>query len=190
MLWIIFLGFFGSLAVLVSFCMTTTKTLRTIALASNVLFGLYGLLGHVYPILVLHMILLPINLARLRQLRSRSSPRQPVIDSPTNSVGHCSNGLTARTLKAATPAGRVIYRKWLRGGMVYYALLAIVFGLFVIVNHTKLGSESVVTAVSRSALTAARTLSVQGCSIYTRSRCDNRGGDRRTWTGEHHDLKG
>src|ERR1700730_7232388 len=111
MLWILFLGFFGSLAVLVSFCMTTTKTLRTIALASNVLFGLYGLLGHVYPILVLHMILFPINLARLRQLRSRSSPRQP---SPTNSVGNCSNGLTARTLKAATPAGHVIYRKWLR----------------------------------------------------------------------------
>jgi hypothetical protein len=190
MLWIIFLGFFGSLAVLVSFCMTTTKTLRTIALASNVLFGLYGLLGHVYPILALHMILLPINLARLRQLHSRSSPRQPAIDSPTNSVGHCSNGLTTRTLKAATPAGHAIYRKWLRGGMVYYALLAIVFGLFVIVNHTKLGSESVVTAVSRSVLTAARTLSVQGCSIYTLSRCDSRGGDRRTWTGEHHDLKG
>src|SRR6266852_3827034 len=129
MFWIIFLGFFGSLAVLASFCMTTTKTLRTVALASNVLFGLYGLLGHVYPVLLLHMILLPINLAKLRQMRSRSSPREPVIDSPTNSVGHCSNGLTAHTLKAATPAARVIYRKWLRGVMVYYALLVIVFGL-------------------------------------------------------------
>jgi hypothetical protein len=157
MLWIIFLGFFGSLAVLASFCMTATKTLRTVALASNVLFGLYGLLGHVYPVLLLHMILLPINLAKLHQMRSRSSPREPVIDSPTNSVGHCSNGLTARTLKPATPAERVIYRKWPRGVMVFCASLAIVFGLFVIVNHTKLGSESIGTAASRSTVTAART---------------------------------
>lgn len=157
MLWIIFLGFFGSLAVLASFCMTATKTLRTVALASNVLFGVYGLLGHVYPVLLLHMILLPINLAKLHQMRSRSSPREPVIDSPTNSVGHCSNGLTARTLKAATPAERVIYRKWPPGVMVFCASLAIIFGLFVIVNHTKLGSESIGTAASRSTVTAART---------------------------------
>jgi hypothetical protein len=147
--WIIFLGFFGSLAVLASFCMTATKTLRTVALASNVLFGLYGLLGHVYPVLLLHMILLPINLAKLHQMRSRSYP--------TNSVGHCSNGLTARTLKAATPAERVIYRKWPRGVMAFCASLAIVFGLFAIVNHTKLGSESIGTAASRSTVTAART---------------------------------
>jgi hypothetical protein len=155
MLWIIFLGLFGSLAVLANFCMTTTKTLRAVALASNVLFGLYGLLGHVYFVLLLHMILLPINLAKLHQMHPRSSPREPAIDSPTNSVGHSSNGLTARTLKTAAPAERVIYRKWLRGVMVCYALLAIVFGLFVIVNHIRPGSESIVTAASRSTVTAA-----------------------------------
>lgn len=43
--------------------------LRTLALASNVLFGIYGLLAHVYPVFVLHMILLPINLAKLYQIR-------------------------------------------------------------------------------------------------------------------------
>lgn len=78
MLWINVLGFAGSLAVLASFCMTTIRTLRTVALASNLLFGLYGLLGHVYPVLLLHMILLPVNLAKLYQIRARTEHRRVV----------------------------------------------------------------------------------------------------------------
>ena len=35
------------------------------ALASNVLFSTYGLLAHIYPVVFLHMILLPINLLKL-----------------------------------------------------------------------------------------------------------------------------
>ncbi len=49
--------------------MTTIVGLRTFALASNILFTAYGLLAHVYPVVLLHMLLLPINLVKLWRLR-------------------------------------------------------------------------------------------------------------------------
>jgi hypothetical protein len=64
-------GFCASLAVLASFCMTTILALRLFALTSNVLFIWYGLIGHVYPVLCLHVVLLPINLVKLYRLQAR-----------------------------------------------------------------------------------------------------------------------
>jgi hypothetical protein len=74
------LGFAASIAVLASFCMTTILSLRIFALASNVLFIVYGLVGHIYPVLFLHVVLLPINLVKLRRLqaRSRNDLRSPL----------------------------------------------------------------------------------------------------------------
>jgi hypothetical protein len=70
MSWIDFLGFSAALSVLASFCMTTIIALRTFALLSNILFMLYGLCAHIYPVLILHLILLPVNLFKL----SRTKP--------------------------------------------------------------------------------------------------------------------
>jgi hypothetical protein len=56
MSWVDCIGFFASFAVLVSFCMTTIVPLRAFALASNILFAVYGLLAHVYPVVLLHTI--------------------------------------------------------------------------------------------------------------------------------------
>jgi len=64
-----FLGYAASLSVLATFCMNTMIPLRAIALASNVLFCLYGAAAHIYPVLVLHAVLFPINAFRLFQLR-------------------------------------------------------------------------------------------------------------------------
>ena len=69
MAWIDFLGFSAAFSVIASFCMTTIVLLRTLALLSNVLFILYGLCAHIYPVLVLHIILLPINLIKLRRIK-------------------------------------------------------------------------------------------------------------------------
>jgi hypothetical protein len=65
-----YLGFAASTAVLASFCMSTMLSLRSFALLSNVLFIGYGILGHVYPVLVLHLLLLPVNLIELLRRRS------------------------------------------------------------------------------------------------------------------------
>jgi hypothetical protein len=75
MSWIDGLGFCASLAVLASFCMTTIASLRMLALASNVLFSIYGLLAHIYPVVFLHIILLPINLLKLYRLQYRKHSR-------------------------------------------------------------------------------------------------------------------
>jgi hypothetical protein len=76
MSWLDGLGFCASFAVLASFCMTTIGSLRMFALASNFLFGVYGLLAHIYPVVFLHMILLPINLLKLYRLQHRKPSRQ------------------------------------------------------------------------------------------------------------------
>lgn len=63
------LGYAASSAVLASFCMKTMRPLRILAVGSNVLFACYGFLDGVYPVLILHVILFPINLLRLVQVQ-------------------------------------------------------------------------------------------------------------------------
>jgi len=69
MSWIDFVGYLAALTVLATFCMDTIVPLRGLAIASNVLFILYGIAGHLYPVLLLHSVLLPVNVAKIVQLR-------------------------------------------------------------------------------------------------------------------------
>ena len=73
MMWTDILGYTASAAVLATFCMNTMRALRILALVSNVLFISYGYFDSLYPVLVLHAILLPMNLLRLMQSRSPDS---------------------------------------------------------------------------------------------------------------------
>ena len=75
-MWLVIAAWFASALVFVTFFMKTMIPLRLVGIASNVAFmsyallGLaYGVFGRLYPILVLHACLLPLNLVRLRQLR-------------------------------------------------------------------------------------------------------------------------
>lgn len=69
MSWTDLIGYAASATVLATFCMTTMLHLRLLAIASNLLFMCFGALAHVYPVLLLHMALLPINLLRLLKER-------------------------------------------------------------------------------------------------------------------------
>jgi CRP/FNR family cyclic AMP-dependent transcriptional regulator len=73
---IVIAAWLAALLVFWSFFMKTMVPLRVVAIASNVAFiayallGLeYGIFGRVYPILVLHSSLLPLNVLRLRQMK-------------------------------------------------------------------------------------------------------------------------
>jgi CRP/FNR family transcriptional regulator, cyclic AMP receptor protein len=73
---IVIAGWVSAVLVFSSFFMKTMIPLRMVAICSNIAFityallGLeYGIFGRVYPILVLHAALLPLNLVRLRQLK-------------------------------------------------------------------------------------------------------------------------
>jgi hypothetical protein len=69
MTWIDFVGYLAALTVLATFCMDTIVTLRGVAIASNVLFILYGIAGHLYPVFFLHAVLLPVNIVKMVNLR-------------------------------------------------------------------------------------------------------------------------
>jgi CRP/FNR family cyclic AMP-dependent transcriptional regulator len=73
---IVIAAWVAAILVFSSFFMTTMIPLRIVAITSNVAFvtyallGLkYGIFGRVYPILVLHSSLLPLNVLRLRQIK-------------------------------------------------------------------------------------------------------------------------
>lgn len=75
-MWLVITAWVASLLVFSTFFMKTMIPLRVVAIASNVAFmsyalvGLaYGVFGRLYPILVLHACLLPLNVIRLRQVR-------------------------------------------------------------------------------------------------------------------------
>lgn len=76
-MWIVVAAWIAAFLVFSSFFMKTIVPLRIVAMVSNVAFILYALLGlaygvfgRVYPILILHSLLLPLNVLRLRQLRA------------------------------------------------------------------------------------------------------------------------
>ena len=62
------LGYLGALLTLATFSMKTMMHLRIAGIAANVAFVSYGALGSVYPVLLLHLVLLPLNAWRLHQL--------------------------------------------------------------------------------------------------------------------------
>lgn len=63
------LGYLASLLVFATFYMKTMVPLRVVALASNVVFVSYGVAEGLYPVIVLHATLLPLNLFRLVQFK-------------------------------------------------------------------------------------------------------------------------
>jgi CRP/FNR family cyclic AMP-dependent transcriptional regulator len=69
MSWLEAIGYLASFLVLSTFYMKTMIPLRYCAIASNVAFIAYGFLGEIYPVLVLHLLLLPLNVRRLLELR-------------------------------------------------------------------------------------------------------------------------
>ena len=75
-MWLMIAAWVASLLVFSTFFMKTMIPLRVVGIASNIAFmsyalvGLaYGVFGRLYPILVLHACLLPLNVFRLRQVR-------------------------------------------------------------------------------------------------------------------------
>jgi CRP-like cAMP-binding protein len=62
------LGYAAAACVFVAFYMKTMVPLRIAGIVSNFLFIGYGYALDAYPVLILHLILLPLNILRLRQM--------------------------------------------------------------------------------------------------------------------------
>jgi hypothetical protein len=85
MSWIDLVGFGASAMVLATFCMTRMLPLRLFAIVSNILFGAYGYLDHLYPVLLLHLVLLPVNCLRLRECLTETGLSTNPFDARSNS---------------------------------------------------------------------------------------------------------
>ena len=62
--WIDAAGYVASALVFATFCMRTMIALRVAAIGSNICFIGFGIAAHVYPVLLLHVVLLPLNVIR------------------------------------------------------------------------------------------------------------------------------
>ena len=61
-------GYLGSIMILLSFFKTTMIPLRAMGAISNLCFVAYGYLDAVYPMMMLHAVLFPLNVVRLGQM--------------------------------------------------------------------------------------------------------------------------
>jgi CRP-like cAMP-binding protein len=68
MSWVEGIGYLAALITVATFYMKTMIPLRVVGIASNVTWIAYGALAGVYPPLVLHVLLLPLNALRLKQM--------------------------------------------------------------------------------------------------------------------------
>lgn len=84
--WVQFIGYAATLLVFSTFYMKTMIPLRCVAVCSNVAFLTYGYLASLYPVFFLHVVLLPLNVLRLYQMRrliesvQRASQKDYLID--------------------------------------------------------------------------------------------------------------
>src|SRR5499433_3551603 len=67
--WVHWVGYAASLLVFSTFYMKTMIPLRCVAIASNLAFLTYGYFAGLYPVFLLHTVLLPLNVFRLHQMR-------------------------------------------------------------------------------------------------------------------------
>jgi len=114
MSWIDVLGYAASASVLATFCMSTMIPLRVVALGSNLLFAAYGYFDHLYPVLILHAMLFPVNLFRLVQFRNLiNDVRDAQQDLPIDS-------LLPYMTKRDFAAGETLIRKGEKADRLYY----------------------------------------------------------------------
>jgi hypothetical protein len=114
-MWITLLGYAASASVLLTFCMTTMMPLRIVALVSNVLFAAFGGLAGIYPVMILHLVLFPVNVIRLMQIRRLVKSMSAVPDGEL-SIDTLIPFMTSRTFHAGEvltrqgdPADRMFY---------------------------------------------------------------------------------
>ncbi|MHC2333698.1 hypothetical protein [Bradyrhizobium sp. USDA 4454] len=72
-------------------------------------------------------------------------------------AAHCSNGLNAQQFRDATPDERAIYRRWIRGAIMFYGLLALAAGAAVWINGAGTGQTQFTSLSSPSGTRSGHT---------------------------------
>ena len=115
--WVDMVGWGASAAVLATFCMNTMIPLRVLAIISNVLFFAYGAIADIFPVSILHAILLPVNVVRLVQIRKLVHGMQAA-ENADLSIQSLLPFMSRRRLKA----GDVLVRKGDEADAMFYLM--------------------------------------------------------------------
>jgi hypothetical protein len=70
-------GFLAAALMLLTFCQRAMVRMRLSAIAANICFIAYGALGHLYPVIILHAVLVPVNVKGLFDSLSARRTREP-----------------------------------------------------------------------------------------------------------------
>jgi len=111
------LGYIAASLVFLTFSMKTMIPLRIVSICSNVFFIAYGYLSPAYPLLVLHIALLPLNVFRLQQMLTL-----------VRQVGAATQGdlnmewLKPFTSKQTAKAGDVLFRRGDKADSMYFVV--------------------------------------------------------------------
>lgn len=100
------LGYIAAALVFATFSMKTMVPLRVVGICSNVFFIAYGYLNPAYPLLVLHCMLLPLNIVRLRQMLSLVKETKESIEGDLDM-----NWIKPFTKTREMQPGEVLFRK-------------------------------------------------------------------------------
>ena len=94
------LGYLAATLVFCSFYARTIVVLRLVAITSNMVFIGYAVAKGLHPVLVLHVVLLPLNCLRLAQLRAVT--KRPAVENNTRGTipltGHLISSVGDKTM--------------------------------------------------------------------------------------------
>jgi hypothetical protein len=151
-----YVGYVASALVLCTFLTKTMMPLRCIALGSNVAFITYAALLHLYPVLVLHCILLPVNAWRLREIIQLSKSVDETVDDTK-----IFNALVPFAKKMTVRRGETLIRKGDPSDALYLLLEG---ALWVEEAEVELGPGSIVGEMGVLSRTQRRTANVDARS--------------------------
>jgi CRP/FNR family transcriptional regulator, cyclic AMP receptor protein len=112
-----FAGYLAALLVFLTFYMKTMIPLRIVGICSNCAFIAYGYLGGLYPVLILHLILLPLNGLRLREMLRLTRQVRTATHSDLKM-----DWLKPFTSARRISAGDILFRKGDAAGAMYFVV--------------------------------------------------------------------
>jgi hypothetical protein len=101
-----FTGYVASALVLLTFMTKDMRLLRVVAILSNLAFISYGALAWLPPVLGLHLLLLPLNILRLREIITTQPALRSGGTEPSNNIAIISV-LLQRGIASESSSGRL-----------------------------------------------------------------------------------
>lgn len=157
------IGYLASALVFATFYMSTMKPLRMVAIASNIAFILYGYFAGAMPIVILHVVLMPLNIWRLYQTTQLMKALRAATRGNLG-IDWLVPHMTARSY----PAGTTIFRKGdpahelflVLSGSVHLPELEIELSKGAMVGEIGIFSPNKVRVASAVALTPLKVLAI------------------------------